>query len=165
MSRSAGSRSLFFYTVVRQTLAFFYRRASPRLTISRPRPNRLGRILFSQDPFVVFSSNLFAIMALRSIYVIIAQAVNNLPYLKPAVALVLGFVGCKMVLEFGGVAIGTGVSLLVVAFIIGGGIVLSLCARIERRAPVLRHKRRRSEELGTGTEAGEAKGGASDAFV
>lgn len=93
-------------------------------------------------------------MALRSIYVIIAQAVNQLPYLKPAVALVLGFVGCKMLLEFVHIRIGTGMSLLVVLTLIGGGIVLSLLARC-RQSSVVRHKRRRSGETASSQDAGE----------
>eukprot|EP00752_Nemacystus_decipiens_P006834 g6136.t1 len=97
----------------------------------------------SQDPFIVFSSNLFAIMGLRSIYVIIAQLVSQLPYLKPAVALVLGFVGCKMLLEFVRIKISTGLSLLVVLSLISGGVALSLVAR-RRQAPVVKHKRRHS---------------------
>lgn len=85
-------------------------------------------------------------MALRSIYVIIAQAVNQLPYLKPAVALVLGFVGVKMLLEFVHVDfITTGMSLLVVASLIGGGVMLSLLARRGWTPPQgMRHKRRHS---------------------
>ncbi|CAB1118984.1 unnamed protein product [Ectocarpus sp. CCAP 1310/34] len=98
----------------------------------------------SRDPFVVFTSNLFAIMGLRSIYVIIAQAVSQLPYLKPAVALVLGFVGCKMLLEYVHINISTGWSLFVVLSLILGGVGLSLLARRCRRAPVVRHKRRKS---------------------
>ncbi|CAM9157818.1 unnamed protein product [Chrysoparadoxa australica] len=90
----------------------------------------------SQDPFVVYSSNIFAIMALRSIYTIIAKAVNQLPYLKPAVALVLGFVGIKMILEFFHYEISTGFSLAVVMLLIFGGVGLSLMGRCwkERRA-------------------------------
>lgn len=126
-----------------------------------------------QDPFVVFSSNLFAIMALRSIYVIIAQAVSQLPYLKPAVALVLGFVGCKMLLEYVHIKISTGWSLFVVMSLIGGGVGLSLLAR-RRQAPVVRHKRRNSGEVaslpsqngggGEGRGAGR-EGGDSSVFV
>ncbi|CAN0137673.1 unnamed protein product, partial [Discosporangium mesarthrocarpum] len=95
-----------------------------------------------QDPFVVFSSNIFAIMALRSIYVIIAKAVNQLPYLKPSVALVLGFVGCKMLLEFFHVNIGTGLSLFIVASLIGGGVGMSLCGQLWKE----QHKRKSSGE-------------------
>ncbi len=82
-------------------------------------------------------------MGLRSIYVIIAQLVSQLPYLKPAVALVLGFVGCKMLLEYVHFKISTGWSLFVVLFLISGGVGLSLVAR-RRQAPVVRHKRRNS---------------------
>lgn len=77
---------------------------------------------------------------------IIAQAVNQLPYLKPAVALVLGFVGVKMLLEFVHISITTGRSLLVVATLIGGGVGLSLLARRGWVVhPVMRHKRRHSD--------------------
>lgn len=106
----------------------------------------------------MFSSNLFAIMALRSLYVIIAQAVSQLPYLKPAVALVLGFVGCKMLLEYVHIKISTGWSLCVVLCLIGGGVGLSLVAR-RLQSPVVRHKRRRSGEMPLLSENGHAGGG------
>ena len=51
----------------------------------------------SKDPLIVYFSNIFAIMGLRSLYTVLAKAVTDLPYLKPAVALVLGFVGGKMI--------------------------------------------------------------------
>jgi predicted tellurium resistance membrane protein TerC len=40
----------------------------------------------SQDPFVVYSSNIFAIMGLRSVYTIVARAIDQLPYLKVSAA-------------------------------------------------------------------------------
>ena len=49
-----------------------------------------------------------------------------MPYLRPAVALVLGFIGSKMILEYFGVEIGIGLSLGVVFSLLAGGIVLSL---------------------------------------
>jgi predicted tellurium resistance membrane protein TerC len=51
----------------------------------------------SKDPFIVYTSNIFAIMGLRALYTVVAKIVSDLPYLKPAVALVLGFVGGKMI--------------------------------------------------------------------
>ena len=42
----------------------------------------------SHDIFIVFTSNIFAIMGLRSLYILIAKAVSDLPFLKPAVGLV-----------------------------------------------------------------------------
>ena len=86
-------------------------------------------MLLLQDPLIVYSSNVFAIMALRSLYTLVATAVNTLEYIKPAVALVLGFVGVKMVLEFFHFEVGISVSLGVVISILGGGIGLSVLKR------------------------------------
>ena len=47
---------------------------------------------------------------------------DDLHLLEKAVALVLGFIGVKLVLEFGGVEVPTGVSLEVVALLLGGGV-------------------------------------------
>mmetsp|Transcript_17859 Transcript_17859/g.28152 ORF Transcript_17859/g.28152 Transcript_17859/m.28152 type:complete len:395 (+) Transcript_17859:129-1313(+) len=83
----------------------------------------------TKDPFIVYSSNLFAIAALRSLYTLVAKAVDDLPYLKPAVALVLGFVGCKMAAEYFHYEVGIGISLGVVGILLGGGIVASVIAK------------------------------------
>jgi len=80
----------------------------------------------SKDPLVVYASNIFAIMALRSLYTLVAKAVTELHYLKPAVAAVLGFVGIKMIAEYLHVEIGTGTSLGVVCSLLGSGILASL---------------------------------------
>lgn len=87
----------------------------------------------SKDPLIVYASNIFAIMALRSLYTVVAKAVSSFHYLKPAVALVLGFVGMKMVGEFYHFEIGTGVSLLVICSLLGGGIGASILEN-QRRA-------------------------------
>lgn len=79
-----------------------------------------------QDPLIVYSSNIFAIMALRSLYTLVATAVNSLEYIKPSVALVLAFVGGKMIAEFFHVEVPISVSLAVVMSLLGGGIGLSL---------------------------------------
>ena len=80
----------------------------------------------TQDPLVVYSSNIFAIMALRSLYTVVAKAVSEWHYLKPAVALVLGFVGMKMILEYFHVTVGTDLSLGVICTLLGGGVALSV---------------------------------------
>ena len=80
----------------------------------------------SQDLLIVYSSNIFAIMGLRSLYTLVARAVQDLPYLRPAVALVLAFIGLKMILEFFHYHLSIGLSLSVVAALLTGGIVLSL---------------------------------------
>jgi tellurite resistance protein TerC len=48
------------------------------------------------DPFLVFTSNVFAILGLRSLYFALAGAVRKFRYLQPALAVVLLLVGAKM---------------------------------------------------------------------
>ena len=80
----------------------------------------------SKDPLIVYASNIFAIMALRSLYTVVVKAVSAFHYLKPAVALVLGFVGSKMIAEYFHVEIGTGVSLAVICSLLGSGVIASI---------------------------------------
>ncbi|GKY91737.1 hypothetical protein MPSEU_000145500 [Mayamaea pseudoterrestris] len=78
------------------------------------------------NPLVVFSSNIFAIMGLRSLYTVLSKAATDLVYLEPAVALVLGFIGSKMILEYFGYCIPTHIALLVVGLLLGGGVFASV---------------------------------------
>ena len=82
--------------------------------------------VLSQDPLIVFTSNMFAIMGLRSLYTILSKAASDLKYLEPAVGIVLGFIGSKMIAEYFGVEIRTEVALGVVAFFLTGGVGLSI---------------------------------------
>jgi predicted tellurium resistance membrane protein TerC len=75
---------------------------------------------------IVFSSNMFAIMGLRSLYTILSKAATDLKYLEPAVAVVLGFIGCKMIAEFCGYHLPTEVALTVVASFLGAGVFASI---------------------------------------
>lgn len=52
----------------------------------------------TDDPFIVFTSNVFAILGLRSLYFVLSGYLSDLRYLKPALAGVLVFVGAKMIL-------------------------------------------------------------------
>jgi tellurite resistance protein TerC len=52
----------------------------------------------TRDPFIVFTSNIFAIMGLRSLYFLLAGVITKFVYLKVGLALVLIFVGAKMLL-------------------------------------------------------------------
>ena len=83
----------------------------------------------STDPFIVYSSNIFAIMGLRSLYTLVAKAVSDLPYLRPAVALVLAYVGLKMIAEYFHYDIPIGYSLATVGGILMMGLLLSLIAK------------------------------------
>jgi len=86
-------------------------------------------------PFIVFTSNVFAILGLRSLYFVLVGAINYFRHLKTGLSVVLVFVGAKMLLNPHGhepkwfqLEISTGVSLLVVAGIFLVSIVLSVIA-------------------------------------
>lgn len=79
-----------------------------------------------QNPLVVFTSNMFAIMGLRSLYTILSKAASELKYLEPAVAIVLGFIGTKMIMEYCGILVPTEISLAIVATLLGGGVIASV---------------------------------------
>lgn len=81
---------------------------------------------YTQNPLIVFSSNIFAIMGLRSLYTILSKAATDLKYLEPAVALVLGFIGSKMIAEYFEYLIPTNIALAVVATLLGSGVGLSV---------------------------------------
>jgi len=80
------------------------------------------------DPFIVYTSNVFAILGLRSLYFLLADAIERFYYLKSSVALILCFVGIKMVM-MDIYKISTEWSLLVILLILGGGIGLSFWCR------------------------------------
>jgi len=80
----------------------------------------------THDPLVVYSSNIFALMALRSLYLILSKSVQSLFYLRHAVALILLFVGVKMSLEFIHVTISAMTSLAVILVLLASGVIASI---------------------------------------
>lgn len=76
------------------------------------------------DPFIVFTSNIFAILGLRALYFLLADWMGRFHYLKHGLGLVLIFVGAKMLIEHW-VEVPIELSLAVVAGLIGGSIALS----------------------------------------
>lgn len=79
----------------------------------------------TQDTFIVYTSNIFAIIGLRSLYFLLAGMASKFEYLKYGIALILGFVGLKMVLA-SVVHLPIWLSLLVIASILTGTILISL---------------------------------------
>jgi tellurite resistance protein TerC len=77
------------------------------------------------DPFIVYTSNICAILGLRALYFLVAGVANRFKHLHQGLALVLTFIGLKMLLA-GVVHITNGVSLLVVAAILAASVVWSL---------------------------------------
>jgi tellurite resistance protein TerC len=80
----------------------------------------------TQDPFIVLTSNVFAILGLRSLYFLLAGALNRLHLLNYGLAFVLGFVGVKMLLEAVDVKVPIWLSLVVIIGALGVTTVLSL---------------------------------------
>jgi tellurite resistance protein TerC len=80
----------------------------------------------TRDPFIVLTSNVFAILGLRSLYFLLAGALNRLHLLNYGLAIVLGFVGVKMILEAVHVEIPIWLSLAVIVVVLGTTTILSL---------------------------------------
>lgn len=79
----------------------------------------------TRDPFIAFTSNIFAILGLRAMYFMLADMVDRFAYLKYGLGLVLAYVGGKMLIS-GYYKISSTTSLLVVAAILATSIVYSL---------------------------------------
>lgn len=79
----------------------------------------------SQDPFIVYTSNVCAILGLRSLFFVLQALIGRLVYFKPALAAVLAFVGAKMVAE-PWLHLPLFVSLLVIAVLLGGAVLASV---------------------------------------
>lgn len=84
--------------------------------------------LITQEPFIVYTSNIFAIIGLRALYFTLSAMVHRFHYLKYALALVLIFIGTKIFLGdlFPGGKVPTELSLGVTFALLGGGVLYSL---------------------------------------
>jgi tellurite resistance protein TerC len=89
----------------------------------------------TQDPFLVFTSNIFAILGLRNLYFAIAPLLNRFKYLKQSLVFILAFVGVKMILAHTQ-PIPTITSLSLIIGILGVGILASALAAGRETAPL-----------------------------
>jgi len=89
------------------------------------------------DPFTIFTSNIFAILGLRALYFLLAGVMDMFRYLPYGLAAVLIFVGTKMIVEFfqGAPMVSPLVSLLVIVALLGIAIGASLVAKPEEKNP------------------------------
>jgi tellurite resistance protein TerC len=85
----------------------------------------------SRDPFIVYTSNVCAILGLRSLYFLLAGLIDRFVYLRPALSVILTFIGFKMLLN-DIYHIPTTISLSFVALVLLTAIGLSLAAKRER---------------------------------
>eukprot|EP00420_Gonyaulax_spinifera_P035444 CAMPEP_0197880844 /NCGR_PEP_ID=MMETSP1439-20131203/8514_1 /TAXON_ID=66791 /ORGANISM="Gonyaulax spinifera, Strain CCMP409" /LENGTH=341 /DNA_ID=CAMNT_0043500411 /DNA_START=82 /DNA_END=1107 /DNA_ORIENTATION=+ len=90
----------------------------------------------THDLFLVFSSNMLAILGLRSLYLILAEALDKVTGLKKGLAAVLAFVGVKMVMGHS-FPLNQTVSLLVIFSILGATVALSALAGGKTKKPVI----------------------------
>jgi tellurite resistance protein TerC len=79
----------------------------------------------TRNPFLVYTSNVFAILGLRSLYFVLANIIGKFHLLKYGLSVVLAFVGVKMLISEIR-PIGIGASLGIVAGVLVGSVLLSL---------------------------------------
>lgn len=83
-------------------------------------------LAITSDVFIVFTSNIFAIICLRSMYFFLSHMMNKFTYLKYALSLILSFIGCKMILALMNYSMPLLASLLVIFFSITAAVILSI---------------------------------------
>jgi tellurite resistance protein TerC len=79
----------------------------------------------TREPFLVYTSNVFAILGLRALYFLLASVIERFEYLKFGLSLVLGFVGVKMIAE-PWIHIPIGISLGIIGGILVGSALISV---------------------------------------
>lgn len=82
--------------------------------------------LVTTDVYVVYTSNIFAILGLRALYFLLAAVINKFAYLKPAISIILIFIGCKIFLPHIGIEVHEWLSLTVTIGLLAAGIIFSL---------------------------------------
>jgi tellurite resistance protein TerC len=83
----------------------------------------------TRDPFIVYASNVFAILGLRSLYFVLAGVMDRFQYLKVGLGVVLSFVGVKMILSHTSWAIPTHFSLGIIIAVLAASILWSVLKR------------------------------------
>jgi tellurite resistance protein TerC len=85
----------------------------------------------TRDPFLVYTSNVFAMLGLRSLYFLLAGVVERFRYLRPALAVILAFAAAKLLFA-DWVHVSAEISMAVIASILGGAVLASLVAPASR---------------------------------
>lgn len=80
----------------------------------------------TKHSFIVYTSNIFAILGLRALYFLLANVIDKFHFLKYGLALVLTFIGTKMIITMFDIHVPTGISLGVVAVVLIAAVVLSM---------------------------------------
>ena len=80
----------------------------------------------TQNKMVVYTSNIFAVLGLRSLFFLLRSAVEKFKYLKEGIAIVLIFIGIKMLISYFGIHLHIVISLGVIVACLGGSILFSI---------------------------------------
>jgi tellurite resistance protein TerC len=80
----------------------------------------------TDDILVIYSSNIFAVLGLRSLFFLLKGAVDKFDYLQQGIAIVLIFIGVKMLIEYFGIHINIMISLAVIVACLTGSILYSM---------------------------------------
>ncbi len=88
----------------------------------------------TRDPYLVFTSNIFAILGLRSLYFALAALLDRFHHLKYSLMVLLGYIGVKMILSHH-FPIPTHVSLMIILGILGVGVAVSVPKRATESSP------------------------------
>jgi integral membrane protein, TerC family len=83
-------------------------------------------LAISQNKLVIYTSNIFAVLGLRSLFFLLKGAVNRFVYLQQGIAIILIFIGIKMLLEMFEVHIEDYISLIIIIICLGGSIGYSV---------------------------------------
>lgn len=83
-------------------------------------------LAITQDPFIVYTSNIFAILGLRALYFALAAMIDRFHYLKYALALILVLIGIKIVLMMIGIKLSAALTLGITFTLLASGVLYSL---------------------------------------
>ena len=92
-------------------------------------------VFSADDILVIYSSNIFAVLGLRSLFFLLKGAVDKFDYLQQGIAIVLIFIGVKMLIEFFGIHIHIGISLGVIVACLVVSILYSMRTQREKAVP------------------------------
>jgi tellurite resistance protein TerC len=80
----------------------------------------------TQNKMVIYTSNIFAVLGLRSLFFLLKNSIEKFKYLKEGIAIILVFIGVKMLIEYFGIHLHIAISLLVIVLCLGGAVLFSI---------------------------------------
>jgi tellurite resistance protein TerC len=91
----------------------------------------------TQDPFIIFTSNIFAVMGMRSLFFLVESILSRFRHLQKGLALVLLFIGGKMLVGIWDLEISSVTSFAVIILILVGSVLASVIKPRKRKIPII----------------------------